>query len=166
MSSNGSVPTRVDNRRNRKPASSRAQRSAAHTAVPPPSRLHTAPRRPLPFSYRLDASPSSQLARVRSYEALVEAQRGGRDAERVRVGAIAIAPGPRLGSNVLTASDVSVRYGDRLLFDGLSFELPPGAIMGVVGANGTGARCHRSSHATHVNSALITLALTLASSQN
>lgn len=77
-------------------------------------------------------------ARVKSYEALVEAQRGGRDAERVRVGAIAIAPGPRLGSNVLTASDVSVRYGDRLLFDGLSFELPPGAIMGVVGANGTG----------------------------
>ena len=77
-------------------------------------------------------------ARVRSYEELLEAQGGGRDAERVRSGAIVIAPGPRLGGQVLTASGLAVRYEGRELFRGLSFDLPPGCVMGVIGANGTG----------------------------
>ena len=42
-------------------------------------------------------------------------------------GAIAIAPGPRLGQQVLTADGVVVRYGERELFRDLSFDLPPGA---------------------------------------
>jgi ATP-binding cassette ChvD family protein len=44
----------------------------------------------------------------------------------------------RLGDKVLHVKDVSKGFGDRLLFEGLSFEMPPGAILGVVGPNGTG----------------------------
>ena len=79
-------------------------------------------------------------ARVKSYEQLLEERGRGRDAERVQSGAIAIAPGPRLGAHVLSFDGVGMRYGegDPYLFRGLSFELPAGAIMGVIGANGTG----------------------------
>ena len=44
----------------------------------------------------------------------------------------------RLGDKVLVAKEVSKKYGDRTVFANLSFELPPGAILGVVGPNGTG----------------------------
>jgi sulfate-transporting ATPase len=44
----------------------------------------------------------------------------------------------RLGDKVLVAKDVKKSYGDRVIFSGLSFDLPPGAILGVVGPNGTG----------------------------
>jgi len=46
--------------------------------------------------------------------------------------------GPRLGDKVIIASDVVKGYGDRLLFDGLSFVLPPNGIVGVIGPNGAG----------------------------
>ncbi len=49
-----------------------------------------------------------------------------------------IPPGPRLGANVVTFDHVSKGFGDRLLIDDLSFELPPGGIVGVIGANGAG----------------------------
>ena len=77
-------------------------------------------------------------ARVRSYEQLAASQDANRDAERVNTGAIAIAPGPRLGGTVLVAENLAMRYGERELFRGLSFTLPPAAILGIVGANGTG----------------------------
>ncbi len=51
---------------------------------------------------------------------------------------IYIPPGPRLGDIVIEATDLRKAYGDRLLFDGLSFNLPPGGIVGVIGANGAG----------------------------
>jgi energy-dependent translational throttle protein EttA len=51
---------------------------------------------------------------------------------------IYIPPGPRLGDVVIEASDLAKSYGDRLLIDGLSFTLPPGGIVGVIGANGAG----------------------------
>ena len=51
---------------------------------------------------------------------------------------INIPPGPRLGSNVLDAKQLIKGYGDRLLFDGLSFSLPRAGIVGVVGPNGVG----------------------------
>ncbi len=51
---------------------------------------------------------------------------------------IYIPPGPRLGDLVAEAKDLRKGFGDRLLFDGLSFSLPPGAIVGVIGPNGAG----------------------------
>jgi ATPase subunit of ABC transporter with duplicated ATPase domains len=51
---------------------------------------------------------------------------------------IYIPPGPRLGDVVVEARDVRKAYGDRVLIDGLSFTLPRGGIVGVIGANGAG----------------------------
>jgi len=49
-----------------------------------------------------------------------------------------IPPGPRLGDLVVQATQVSKAFGDKLLFDDLNFNLPPGGIVGVIGANGAG----------------------------
>jgi ATP-binding cassette ChvD family protein len=51
---------------------------------------------------------------------------------------IIIPAGPRLGDVVVEAEGLAKGYGDRLLFDGLDFRLPPGGIVGVIGANGAG----------------------------
>jgi ATP-binding cassette ChvD family protein len=51
---------------------------------------------------------------------------------------IALPPGPRLGDRVLSAKGLAKRYGDRTLFEGLDFELPPGGIVGIIGPNGAG----------------------------
>ena len=51
---------------------------------------------------------------------------------------IYIPPGPRLGQKVIEAVNVSKAYGDKLLFQGLSFSLPPGGIVGIIGPNGAG----------------------------
>jgi len=51
---------------------------------------------------------------------------------------IFIPNGPRLGDVVIEAQDVSMGYGDRLLYEHLNFTLPPAGIVGVIGANGTG----------------------------
>ena len=46
--------------------------------------------------------------------------------------------GPRLGNEVIEAIDVSKGYGDRLLYEGLNFKLPPAGIVGIIGPNGAG----------------------------
>lgn len=51
---------------------------------------------------------------------------------------IFIPNGPRLGTNVIEAENVSKAYGDKLLFDNLNFNLPPNGIVGVIGPNGAG----------------------------
>jgi ATP-binding cassette ChvD family protein len=51
---------------------------------------------------------------------------------------IFIPNGPRLGDMVIKASDVAKAYGEKLLFDGLEFNLPPNGIVGVIGPNGAG----------------------------
>jgi ATP-binding cassette ChvD family protein len=51
---------------------------------------------------------------------------------------LTIPPGPRLGDIVVEADGLAKSFEERLLFDGLSFSLPPGGIVGVVGANGAG----------------------------
>ncbi|MDO8844227.1 energy-dependent translational throttle protein EttA [Methylicorpusculum sp.] len=51
---------------------------------------------------------------------------------------IYIPPGPRLGDIVIDAENVSKGFGDRLLFNNLSFKLPPGGIVGIIGPNGAG----------------------------
>jgi energy-dependent translational throttle protein EttA len=73
-------------------------------------------------------------ARITSYEQLLsqESEKRSKDLE------IYIPPGPRLGDIVIEADNVSKSYGDRLLFEGMSFRLPPGGIVGVIGPNGAG----------------------------
>lgn len=76
--------------------------------------------------------------RVRSYEKLLEDSKQSHNSERVHAGAIAIAPGPRLGNRVVSARALAKAYGDKRLFENLTFELPAGSIMGVIGPNGVG----------------------------
>ena len=73
-------------------------------------------------------------ARLNAYEDL-RAEEAERLPETVE---IAIPPGPRLGGVVVEAAHLRKGYGDRVLIDDLSFALPPGGIVGVVGANGAG----------------------------
>jgi ATP-binding cassette ChvD family protein len=81
------------------------------------------------------ARQAKSRARLARYEELrTEAERNRKlDFEEIN-----IPPGPRLGSNVLEAKELVKGYGDRLLFDGLSFSLPRAGIVGVVGPNGVG----------------------------
>ncbi|NGX16916.1 energy-dependent translational throttle protein EttA [Wenzhouxiangella sp. XN24] len=58
--------------------------------------------------------------------------------QRNETNEIYIPPGPRLGDQVIEARALKKGFGDRLLFDDLSFELPKGAIVGVIGPNGAG----------------------------
>jgi energy-dependent translational throttle protein EttA len=73
-------------------------------------------------------------ARVSSYEKLLE-QNGK---ERQKELQIYIPPGPRLGDVVIEAEHLKKGYGDTLLMDGISFTIPPGAIVGIIGPNGAG----------------------------
>ena len=73
-------------------------------------------------------------ARISRYDELVaEARKAVKDELHLHIPFT-----KRLGDHVLTVEHVSKRFGDRLLFEDLSFELPPGAILGVVGPNGAG----------------------------
>jgi energy-dependent translational throttle protein EttA len=58
--------------------------------------------------------------------------------QRNETNEIYIPPGPRLGDQVIEAKGLRKAFGDRLLFDELSFDLPKGAIVGVIGPNGAG----------------------------
>ncbi|MGL4632664.1 MAG: energy-dependent translational throttle protein EttA [Leadbetterella sp.] len=49
-----------------------------------------------------------------------------------------IPPGPRLGSKVINAEGIKMGFGDKLLYDNLSFSLPPAGIVGIIGPNGAG----------------------------
>jgi ATP-binding cassette ChvD family protein len=73
-------------------------------------------------------------ARLGAYEKLLA------DEDNVRLDQVEIhiPPGPRLGDVVIEASGVSKGFGDRLLFENLSFSLPPAGIVGVIGPNGAG----------------------------
>ena len=80
------------------------------------------------------ARQAKSKARLGSYEKLL-AEEESVKLERVE---IHIPPGPRLGDLVIEADDLAKGYGDRLLFEGLSFSLPPAGIVGVIGPNGAG----------------------------
>ena len=73
-------------------------------------------------------------ARVNAYEDLLSAD----EREQVRTAEILIPKGPRLGNMVVKAEGVAKGYGDRLLMEDLTFDVPPGAIVGIIGANGAG----------------------------
>src|SRR5574344_1627854 len=80
------------------------------------------------------ARHAKSKARLSAYEKMLH-EDGKQKEERLE---IFIPNGPRLGDNVIEASGASKAYGDKLLFDNLSFKLPPAGIVGVIGPNGAG----------------------------
>jgi len=80
------------------------------------------------------ARHAKSKARLASYEKLL-AEEGATRLDRVE---IHIPAGPRLGDVVIEANDVAKGFGDRLLFESLTFSLPPAGIVGVIGPNGAG----------------------------
>ena len=84
------------------------------------------------------ASPKARQAkgkaRIQRYEEMIaqSTDRGPGSAQ------IIVPPGPRLGDLVIEADCLSKAYGELLLFEGLSFKLPPGGIVGIIGPNGAG----------------------------
>ena len=73
-------------------------------------------------------------ARINAYESLLE-QNNEKQAKDLE---IFIPPGPRLGKIVIQAEGLAKAYGDRLLFQDMTFNLPAGGIVGVIGPNGAG----------------------------
>ncbi|PTY07993.1 energy-dependent translational throttle protein EttA [Opitutaceae bacterium EW11] len=80
------------------------------------------------------ARHAKSQARINAYEAMLKEN----VAEKEKEFEILIPPGPRLGTLVVDARDLAKGYGDNLLFENLTFSLPPGGIVGVVGPNGAG----------------------------
>ena len=80
------------------------------------------------------ARQSKGQARLNAYEQMLKAD----VAEQEKKFEIIIPPGPRLGTLVVQAAEVSKGYGDKLLFEKLNFSLPPGGIVGIIGPNGAG----------------------------
>lgn len=80
------------------------------------------------------ARHAKNKARISRYEQMASAK----TKEEYTSGTIMIPPGPRLGRVCLEVSNLSKAYNGRQLFEGLSFAVPPGAIIGIIGANGTG----------------------------
>ena len=85
---------------------------------------------------RMNASSrlTKNKARLARYDALLAEERN----VKLDTVEIHIPAGPRLGDVVVEAEGVSKAYGDRLLFEDLSFKLPPAGIVGVIGGNGAG----------------------------
>lgn len=80
------------------------------------------------------ARQAKSKARIASYEDMLREETEKRQKELE----LYIPPGPRLGNVVIEAENISKAYGDKLLFENLSFKLPPGGIVGVIGPNGAG----------------------------
>ncbi|MFQ5559218.1 MAG: energy-dependent translational throttle protein EttA [Nitrospinota bacterium] len=73
-------------------------------------------------------------ARIKNYEQIYNQEKEGRN----ETTELYIPPGPRLGDVVISAEGVKKAYGEKLLFENLTFTLPPGGIVGVIGGNGAG----------------------------
>jgi ATP-binding cassette ChvD family protein len=80
------------------------------------------------------ARQAKSKARIKSYEQLLSQENERQQSELE----IFIPPGPRLGDVVIEADNLSKSYDDKLLFEGLTFKLPPGGIVGIIGPNGAG----------------------------
>ncbi len=80
------------------------------------------------------ARQAKSKARISSYEELVAKEQQ----KEINSSNLVIPPAPRLGNEVINFENVSKSYEEKLLIDNLSFKLPPGGIVGVIGANGAG----------------------------
>ena len=80
------------------------------------------------------ARQAKSKARIQKFEELASEKQ----MERIAQNEIVIPPAPRLGNDVVIADNLRKAYGDKLLFEGLSFSLPRGGIVGVIGPNGAG----------------------------
>jgi energy-dependent translational throttle protein EttA len=80
------------------------------------------------------ARQAKSKARLGAYERLL-GEEGKQKEEKLE---LYIPAGPRLGNKVIEAKNISKAYGDKLLFENLSFSLPPAGIVGIVGPNGAG----------------------------
>ena len=84
------------------------------------------------------ANPKARQAKSKARLARFEELASAEYQTRNETNEIYIPPGPRLGDLVIEAQGLRKAYGEKLLFDGLSFMLPPGGIVGVIGPNGAG----------------------------
>jgi len=80
------------------------------------------------------ARQAKSKARIQQYEELASEKQF----EKIAQNEIVIPPAPRLGNDVVIAENLKKAYGDKLLFDGLSFSLPRGGLVGIIGPNGAG----------------------------
>lgn len=80
------------------------------------------------------ARQAKSKARINAYEEMLNEETDQRQKDLE----IYIPAGPRLGNVVIEANNISKAYGDKILFEDLSFKLPPGGIVGVIGPNGAG----------------------------
>ena len=73
-------------------------------------------------------------ARITAYEELLNAD----ERKQIQTAEILIPKGPRLGNTVIKATSLTKGFGDQLLMENLSFDVPPGAVVGIIGGNGAG----------------------------
>ncbi|POY45197.1 energy-dependent translational throttle protein EttA [Avibacterium gallinarum] len=83
-------------------------------------------------------NPKGRQAKSKARMARFEELNSGEYQKRNETNELFIPPGPRLGDKVIEVSNLSKSYGDRTLIDDLSFRIPKGAIVGIIGANGAG----------------------------
>ena len=84
------------------------------------------------------ASPKARQAKSKARISAYEEMANQAEKQTVSTATIRIPPGPRLGNVVLEVEGLSKSFGDKQLIDNLSFKLPPGGIVGIIGANGAG----------------------------
>lgn len=80
------------------------------------------------------ARHAKSKARISNYNKMMDESREKRN----ETNELSIPPGPRLGEMVIEAQNIAKSFGDKLLYENLSFKLPPGGIVGIVGPNGAG----------------------------
>ncbi len=81
------------------------------------------------------ARHAKSKARIANYEKMLA---DSKNEKRNETNDLFIPPGPRLGDVVIEASGIAKAFGDKVLYENLSFKLPPGGIVGIIGPNGAG----------------------------